>query len=583
MSLTTSLLIGRSGLTAAQTGIQVAGDNIANASTPGYSRRTVSLVPGAGPYQGPNLPNGNGVLVQRIARAIDPAILSRLRGSVSDEAAARANHDALSQVESILAPLSDQNLSSELNELFDAFSELANNPGSAETRTLIVQTGQSVASSIRGLRGDLSTLSEQIESQIESGVERANGLLTEIGRLNRSIANTELGRGENAPLRDQRDQLVRELSGLIDVSVQQRDNGAVDLYVGSTPIVLEGQSLGLEVERFTSAADPEPALTLVTKNGAEQLKIFPSGGTIGGQLAQRNGRIETTINELDELATGLVYEVNRLHSVGRTFPGLTDETGTLRLPDPADHTRALNDPANTRLSALPFGPRNGAFEITVTDSATGLAETRRFDVDLDGIDNTGAAGFADDTSLQDIVDWVNASVPNANASITGAGELRIAADNGFEFGFTSDTSGVLATLGINTYFQGEDASDIAVRGELESTPSRVVAGVTEGSNEAALGIARLRESPVESLGSVSLLERWRQTTDAVAVNTAAARTDADAAEQVRSSLEAQHATISGVSIDEETINLISHQQQYQAAARLISTVDELTQILINLV
>jgi len=74
-----------------------------------------------------------------------------------------------------------------------------------------------------------------------------------------------------------------------------------------------------------------------------------------------------------------------------------------------------------------------------------------------------------------------------------------------------------------------------------------------------------------------------RTTDGGGVDTGGAQRDGGPAEQVRASLEAQHANVSGVSIDEETINLISFQQQYQAAARLISTVDELTQILISLV
>ncbi len=583
MSLASALLIGRSGLTAAQTGVQVTGDNIANAATPGYSRRVLSLAPNAGPYQGPQFYNGNGVLVERISRAIDPAILSRLRGSISEEAASQAAYNSLSQIETVLEPLADLGLSTQLGEFFDAFSELANSPSSAETRTLIVQQGGSIASYINGLRDDLATLRGQIDSQIEASVDRVNGLLGEIGELNRAIASSELGRGENASLRDQRDARVEELSGLLDVSAIERDSGVLDLYVGSTPVVLQGRSLGLDVERFADSTQSEPVLTLVTLHAAEQQKIFPSGGTLGGLIAQRNGRIGTTLDEIDTLSSSLIFEVNRLHSAGRSFPGLTDTTGTLALSDPADHTLAFNDPTNTRLSALPFGPVNGAFEIVVTDTATGLTQTSRFDVDLDGIDSTGAAGFGDDTSLQDIVDWVNTSVPSVSASITAAGELRLTAAAGSEFGFQSDTSGVLATLGINTFFTGEDASDIGVRSELQTNPQLLVAGLSEGSNEAALAIAQLRENPIDALGSVTLLERWRRTTDSVAVETASARTDALAAEQVRASLEAQRASVSGVSIDEETINLISYQQQYQAAARLISTVDELTQILIGLV
>src|SRR5690606_12041331 len=106
---------------------------------------------------------------------------------------------------------------------------------------------------------------------------------------------------------------------------------------------------------------------------------------------------------------------------------------------------------------LPYGPRNGTFTVVVRDSSG--AEVRTvIEVDLDGIDNTGAAGFGDDTTLASLVASINA-VPNLNAEITPAGELRVYTDSGFDVNFENDTSGVLATLGVNAYFTGTDAGD----------------------------------------------------------------------------------------------------------------------------
>ena len=148
---------------------------------------------------------------------------------------------------------------------------------------------------------------------------------------------------------------------------------------------------------------------------------------------------------------------------------------------------------------------------------------------------------------------------------------------------TADSSGALATLGINTYFSGTDARTVGIRQQLIDNPSLLVAGAEQGSNEAALAIVELQNQSLSALDNASISESWRRIVDRTSVNSRSAQTRADAETQVRASLEGQRAAISGVSIDEESINLLGFQRQYQAAARFISTVDELTQTLISLV
>ena len=141
------------------------------------------------------------------------------------------------------------------------------------------------------------------------------------------------------------------------------------------------------------------------------------------------------------------------------------------------------------------------------------------EVDLDGIDNTGAAGFGDDASLSTLATQINA-IPNLNAEITPAGALRVYTDSGFDVNFENDSSGVLATLGVNSYFVGSDAGDIAVRADLREEPLLLVAGLGEGTNETALAIALLREQGVESLEGLTLENAWLKTVERVGVTTA---------------------------------------------------------------
>lgn len=287
-----------------------------------------------------------------------------------------------------------------------------------------------------------------------------------------------------------------------------------------------------------------------------------------------------TAEELDTLASALIFEVNRLHSSGRPGAPLRDVTGSLRIPI-ADQAVAFNDPNNATLAALPFGPRNGAFTVVVRDSSG--AEVRTVvEVDLDGIDNTGAPGFGDDSSLASIVAAINA-IPNLNAEVTPAGQVRVYTDSGFDVNFEDDSSGVLATLGVNAYFTGTNAGDIAVRQQLVDEPLLLVGGLSEGTNETALAIALLRERGVESLDGLTLENAWLKTVERVGVSTAGAKTRAEATRLVRENLEAQRAGISGVDADEETLNLIQFQRQYQAAARFINVVDEMLQTLIGII
>lgn len=576
MGLTSSLLIGRSALTASQLALQVTGNNIANVGTPGYHRQVVSFSATPGERVNDRTFVGRGVSIADIRRAVDPALQTRLRSSLSDEAASQVASSVLSQLESLMGELTGNDLSSELSAFFNAFSELANNPSASINRSAVVEQGASLASFVKRLRTDLAQQRDQVDREIRVGVERANTLLTEIASLNLSVVRAELGSGTDGNLRDQRDALINELSGLMDITAVERESGAVDILVGSTPVVLGTASRGLET--LTETVNGDVDLRVLVTESQETVKI--DGGRIGGLLAQRDGAIQKTIDELDTLGANLIFEVNRLHSSGRPQKRITEAFGTLKI-GVADQTLALNDPANAALADLRFGPKTGSFKVVITDQ-NGNRSEQVVEIDLDGIDALGAASTADDTTAADIVAALDA-VPNLHAEFTPDGRVRVYTDAGFDVSFADDSSGALAVLGINTFFEGKDATDIGVRSELRTDPLGLTLGLNDGTNETALAIAALRDAPVDSLDGDSLSQRWLKTVERTAVQSRAANTQADAATTVRLSLEAQEAAVSGVSLDEEAINLINYQQQYSGAARFISVVNELTDVLLNLV
>ena len=576
MTLTNAFNIGQSGLTTAQTAIQVAGHNLANISTPGYTRQVARIQPVVGSDEAVGVYIGRGVRVTEVIRQIDEALQGRLQDGVSRESFATTQEEVLSSIEGLLNELTGVDLSTEINTFFASFSEFSNNPAATETRATAVEAGVTLAAFTRALSQDLTKIRQGVDQQLGSAITRADEILNEVAAINRAVTTSESGRTQYNDLRDRRDQLLVELSQLVEINTVEQPNGSVDVFVGSTPIVLAGESRGVYFDQEVENGE----LVVALRVRADDEKLNSAAGRIGGLLAVREGPLKQTSDELDRLASALIFEVNRLHSSGRAGAPITDLSGSLRLPI-ADQTLAFNDPTNETLGALPFGPRNGAFTVVVRDSSG--AEVRTvIEVDLDGIDNTGAAGFGDDASLSTLATQINA-IPNLNAEITPAGALRVYTDSGFDVNFENDSSGVLATLGVNSYFVGTDAGDIAVRSDLREEPLLLVAGLGEGTNETALAIALLREQGVESLEGLTLENAWLKTVERVGVTTAGAKTRSEATRLVRENLEAQRASVSGVDADEETLNLIQFQRQYQAAARFINVVDEMLQTLIGII
>lgn len=578
MSLTSALQIGRSGLSAGQVGIQVAGNNIANAATPGYSRQLMNLSPTPGSRTPPLGSVGRGVTIDNIRRQVDMAMQARLWSSAGSGAAARQQAQILSQIEATLGELGDSSLSGELGEFFRVWSESAN---LTSANSVVVQQGEKLASFMRGLRQDLIDQRHQLDGQLSAAVEQASALMDTIADLNRQIAGAEVAGGTANSLRDQRDEAVTQLSEYMDVAVVDHGTQGYDVLVGSTPVVLGGTSRGLQLKRVT--VDGSTELSISTRNDARSIQI--SSGIIGGMLSGRSEEVDRILGQLDQVAGQLIFQVNRLHGTGRNLAGITEATSTFRMTL-AEQAMALNDPNNVSTASLPYGARSGGFDVVVRNLSTNTTQTVRVSIDLDGVTNAGTPGFDDDTSLEDIRTALG-GVSGLTATITPEGRLSVQAQDGFDFSFSEDSSDVVATLGLNSYFAGTDAASIGVRSDLESDPSKLTVGrVVDGAfveNGTSLKIAQLQDQTLDALGGQSISESWRSTGEAVGVKAAGAQTRANAAGLVRESLMAQRDSYSGVSIDEESIDLINFQRLYQGSAKLISIVDELTQQLINLV
>ena len=218
---------------------------------------------------------------------------------------------------------------------------------------------------------------------------------------------------------------------------------------------------------------------------------------------------------------------------------------------------------------------NGTFQLHVISAESGDRVTYQVAVDPDTM------------SLDELVAQINTTlgVENVTATVTADGGFRLEAASGFTIAFSEDDTGVLASLGMNAFFGGHDAGSIAVDQTLLDDPSllSISDDFTEGGNGIALSMVALQDEALEELNGGSLREFWQAKVSDHAVRTQTAGTRLESNRLVRGSIDAQNQAVSGVSIDEEAIDLMTLQRQFQAAARFITVIDETMDTLLSIV
>lgn len=566
MSLWGTLNVGKTALTTNQLALQTVSNNIANVGNENYTRQVVR--------QGTNTPHevrpgmfvGTGVNVDNIERMIDESVEQRLRAATGDAEGSQAASQWLTRVESVYNELSDQDLSTSMSTFFNSWSELANKPQEVGLRQVVVQNGDNLAQQLKTMRTQFDSLRSDLNDRLTGYVKDADAIASKIADINLQVSKAEKGIGSANTLRDQRDALLKDLSKLVNFTTAPGDAGMVNVYVGSEPLVMNGVSRGITTRTETDPDTGDITKTLVFKDNDGPI---PATSGILGSAKQTLETIKGSVNGIDDLASNLIFELNKLHTSGQGLIGFDSISSTNIVTDP--------DAALTsELADLDFKPTNGSFVVHVKDKATGAVTSTLIDIDLDG--------NGTDTTLNTLASALD-GIDNVSASVS-AGQLTIKSDSSaVELSFSQDSSGVLATLGIGGFYSGTDARDIAVQSEVKADP-RLLAASRNGQpadNQTAKLIAALQEAPMSGLNGQSLKDVYQSQVNTIASQVQGAKQDADAAGVVVETLAAQRDAVSGVSLDEEAISLMRYQRAFQAASRVISATDEMIQQLLNLV
>lgn len=394
--------IGTSGLRASRAALELTAQNIANAGTEGYVRRSlrVSEVVSAGTWMAPGDQSLSGVRVDGVTRNADLFRQAEVRRTGSDAARAAAE---LTGFENIEAALDQSGLFPAMTAFEGALQRLASDPVDPALRAAALEDARTLARSFNIAAGSLDTVGEGLRFAAAGGTDQVNGFAAELARVNLQLARAAAGSSDQTALLDQRDTLLQKLSGLAGISTTIAANQTVTVRLGgaSGPALVSGGTA--QPLAMTSAADGTIAFTL---GGSA---VAPSAGSLAGQ-AQALVAVRDRLAELDGIADALSASANAAQASGVALDGSAGQplfsgsgaagiilaltSGSQIATAPAGASAGSRDPANLAAlrGALDGADISGRIDGLLFTAASGAAGRRTTAEALDSI--AGAARIA---------------------------------------------------------------------------------------------------------------------------------------------------------------------------------------------
>lgn len=331
MSISSALNSAMSGLTAAGRASAIVSENIANAMTPGYSRRSLSL--------SANAETGPGVTVVGVVRHADPGIVADRRSAESGYGAAQTLADFRARFEALIGNSTEpDSMSARLADFESSLITAASMPESKQRLDSVAYSAKDLADNIAAVAEGVRGMRTQADGSIGVQVDRLNEALGEVQQLNTRITSAQSSGGDTASLLDHRQMLVDEINAIVPINEVSRDFGQIALYTNGGAILLDGSAATLS---FTPANVTTPEMTL--ENGALsglEINGVPVrtggsssaivGGTLAAEFEIRDELAVTAQTDLDSVARDLIerFETASLDPTATTGdPGLFTDNG----------------------------------------------------------------------------------------------------------------------------------------------------------------------------------------------------------------------------------------------------------------
>lgn len=535
--------IAKTALLANQKGISVTSHNIANANTPGYTRqRTVLETMNPINFGGQFF--GTGVDVKGVERVFDSFQTMQLREASSSLSRFEAKGQHLAALESILNDFDGAGLSTRLDAFFNSISDVAANPSAYGERAAMLSSASVLSDTFNSAAANLSRNLSGINTEIEQKVSRINSLASRIADLNQQISSVEVSGISANDLRDKRDVLLEELSGLVDISVTENDIGQIDVYVGGSFLVAANKTSELTVE--PDHGDPE-ILNLRLNNGTINNRI--SGGSLRGDL-DGVAYYKDIRERIDYLSASIVKAVNLRHAQGYGLDGSTVQDFFSPLSIYADANSA-----NRGGAVITGGTVTDLNALTLDDYEIRFSGPGAYNIVNLGTDMVVSSG-AYTSGATITFDGMSVTISDVSRPPQAGDRFLVSATKNAASGM-----GVALT----------DPRKIAASGTLAGIP---------GDNTNAMALADLREAA--SIDNTSFGKFYNRIVTDLGTAANDAKINYDAQGKFTQELRAAKESISGVSIEEEAINLVKLQRAYEAAAKVMSTVDEMMETLLRL-
>ena len=357
---------------AEQVAIDVTGNNVANATTTGYSRQITEIV-STDPVSDPTLlPAGSGQLgtgatVGSITRAHDAFVEQQTVYQNSQQSQRQATNTTLTNVTQLFNEPTTEGFSSLLSGFFTSWQSLANDPTDSGAQSSVLAAGEQLATGFNSVASSLTSMQSDENTQVGSTVTQINGITSQIGTLNQQITEVQaIGQSPN-DLEDTRDQLLSKLSNLVGVQYNVSASGAMNISLTGGGALVQGTS------SFALATTPDatnPQFSDVTFAGSTD-PVTISGGTLGGALVDRDSTIQSRLDDLNSLAANVASAVNTIHESGYGSNGATGLdffTGTTAGSIAVNPT-IVGDATNIAAAATANAPSDGSVALQIAQLA----------------------------------------------------------------------------------------------------------------------------------------------------------------------------------------------------------------------
>ncbi|EOG9652938.1 flagellar hook-associated protein FlgK [Campylobacter upsaliensis] len=606
MGIFATLHTGVTGLKASEVQIATTGNNISNANSTFYTRqRVVQTTNGYITTGGVQV--GTGTAIESIVRLHDEHAYFKLKNASTQQEYTGYLGQVLEEISQRFPDLKNTGILNNLENYNKAWNDFASNPNENATKIALVNATKTLAESVNEAHSTLKKVQQKVNDDIKSTVEEINRIGEEIAHINKQIYGEEALLTDHAnELRDRRDELELTLSKLVS-AVASKNEIVQDNRFEQT-ITDPGHHYNLSIEGFSIVDgvnfhplkldydDKNKSYSIYYQTPDEKIHDLTAklkGGQLGAQLDLRgrdydklegaydNGILQGYIDSLNTFSKTLITETNNLYA------------GSAKNSATSDYLEGLT--GDVPLMNYDRTIQAGTFDIVIYDEKGHEKVRKSITIDVTTTMNdlmrqikANTDDNKDNNSGNDVDDFINASFSFDSKSNSGL--FQINAKNGFKVSLEDKGTNFAGAFSVGGFFSGKDASDIRVKESLLSDPSTVRAsknGVDSG-NDMANQIIQLQYNKVSfynkdgTIDELTMEEYYRKFTGKIASDGENNNVIHKSNTTLYNSVYAEYQSKSGVNTNEELAALIQWQSSYGAAAKIVSTVDQMLDTLLGL-